>query len=78
MFGVLYKEDRYEHDPYDKNGGGYSVKVDKFVELKDEAAVLEWVRKNDESYKPIKGYKLFKCQELTVTKTVNFDLSSPG
>lgn len=78
MFGVLYKEDRYEHDPYDKIGNGYSVKVDKFVDLPDEAAVLEWVRKNDESYKPIKDYRIFKLTEVKVKKTVSFDLSSEG
>lgn len=78
MFGVLYKEDRYEHDPYDKDGNGYSVKVDKFVDLPDEAAVLEWVRKNDESYKPIKGYRIFKLTEVKVKKTISFDLSSEG
>lgn len=78
MFGVLYKEDHYEHDPYDKNGGGYNVKVDKFVELVDEAAVLEWVRRNDEGYKPIKSYRIFKLTEVKVTKTISFDLSSSG
>jgi hypothetical protein len=46
--------------------------------LADEATILEWSRKNDESYETIKGFRLLRCQELTVTKTVSFNLSAPG
>lgn len=72
---ILYKEDRFEHDPYDKEGGGYRVSVDKAVELKDEAAVIAWIEKNDSGYNPVKGYRVLKCEELNVKKTVSFDLS---
>ena len=75
MYGILYKESKWEHDPYDKQGNGYSITVDKFVELKDEAAVIAWIEKNDGSHNAVKSYRVLKCEELNVKKTVSFDLA---
>ncbi|AMQ66085.1 hypothetical protein AAY80_138 [Stenotrophomonas phage vB_SmaS-DLP_6] len=75
MYGILYQENKWEHDPYDEHGNGYKITVDKFVQLKDEAAVIAWIEKNDGSSSPIKAYRVLKCEELIVKKTVSFDLA---
>jgi hypothetical protein len=76
MYIILYKSTRYEHDPYDRASDGYQVKVDTVIELKDEDAVKEWIERNDQSHSPVKGYRVLKCEELTVKKTVSFAIGN--